>query len=137
GVADQVQPHVVEVLHLLERVAQLVDVARRDLRDAGLEADRRHDVLELHRLRLLRDDLLLLDAVAGAALEQGRILRPAPERLVVPELTLDRAARRRADRGRTGVDRRQQRFERLPGALLRTLPVALRRAAPAPGDVRL
>ena len=83
GVTDEVQTHVPAVAHAVEDLAEPLDVAARDVRDAGLEADRRHDVRELDGLELLARDLLRLEPVAGLALEQRGIARPSAERLIV------------------------------------------------------
>jgi hypothetical protein len=92
-VSDEMEAHVLAVPHALEDRVELVDVARRNLRDARFEVDRRDDVLQLDGLELLDGDLLDRQLVAVLAVEPGRILRPAPVRLVAGKMALDRLAR--------------------------------------------
>jgi hypothetical protein len=92
GVADQVQAHVVEVLHLLEDGSQSLHVAGGDVRDARREADRRHDVPELDGTDVLAEHLPALEPVARQRLEPLGILRPLHERSLARKLSLHRPA---------------------------------------------
>jgi hypothetical protein len=99
GVPDEMELDVLAVAHAFEDLGQGVDVALRDLRDARFEVDRRHDVLQLDRLELFDRNLLDGQLVAALAVEDGGVLRPAPEGLVGGQMALDRlAGRRRVDR---------------------------------------
>ena len=76
GMPDQVQAHVAAVLHAVQHPPQGLDVARRDVRHAGLEADRRHHVRQLHRLDFFRRHLAQFEPVAGLGAQWLRIDRP-------------------------------------------------------------
>ena len=76
GVAHQMQAHVTTVAQIVEHLAQRLDVALRNVRDARVEADRRHDVRELHRPEPFCMDGSHLDAIARLLLQQLRIVRP-------------------------------------------------------------
>ena len=83
--------------------AQLRDRAVGNLRDADGEADRRHEVRELDRLELLGRDLLHLEAVAGARVEEIRIVHPLRRLDLAGQVPLDGlAARRLAQQLRLG-----------------------------------
>ena len=77
--ADEVKPHVLEVVHIVENLAQPSDRAPRDLGNARLEVDRRHDVRELYGLRLLRRDSALLESIAEIHCQARGVLRPGRE----------------------------------------------------------
>ena len=94
GMADHVEPNVVEVSHTLENDAQPIDVASWNVGDAGLESDRRHDVRELDRVRLQGEHVSLLELVSRLAFEQLRIASPERARWVARHVPLDRLAER-------------------------------------------
>jgi hypothetical protein len=89
GVAHQVQSHVLEVPHAPENALELQDRARGNVRDSGLEPDRRNDVPELDRLHGVGKHLALLQPVPGCPVEQLRIVDPLPERHVARQMLLD------------------------------------------------
>ena len=70
-------------------------VAIGDLRDAYLEADRRHEVRQLDRRELLGRDLARLEPVAGQRAELIRIARPLRGLDLARQMPLDGFAARR------------------------------------------
>ena len=102
--ADQMQPHVLLVAHAIERLTQVRERAVGYFGDARLEVDRRHDVVQLHRLRRGDDDFAGHQFVAGLRREAFRVARPLHELLVARQLALDAFTE-----GRFGNVRRMQR----------------------------
>ena len=94
GVADEVQAHVAPPAHRLEDLLELAHVARRDVGDPGLEADRRHQTGELDGLEFLAGDFPGLETVPERLLEGVGVVRPLPEGLVVGQVPLNRLADR-------------------------------------------
>ncbi len=90
----EVQAHVPAISHALENAAQLGNRAVGDVRDAGFEPDRRHQVRELDRLELLGLDLACLDGIALLGIQIVRIMDPFHDRLVAGEMALDGLADR-------------------------------------------
>jgi hypothetical protein len=102
-VADEVQAHVAPVAHAFQDVAQLRDRAIRDLGDADGEADRWHEVRELHRLELLGRDLAHFDPIAGLRAQETRVVRPLRRLDLAGQMALDGfTARRLAQELRMG-----------------------------------
>jgi hypothetical protein len=111
GVAHEVQPHVGQVAHAVEDAPQAFDAARRDVGDAGLEADRRHHVAELHDLRLGAHHLALFEPVPGIGRQHLGVARPLGEGPVAGQMPLDRLARRELD---DALAARRQRGQQQP-----------------------
>jgi hypothetical protein len=94
---DEVHSDVPPVAHAVEDLPEALDIAGRDVGDAGLEADRGNEVGELDGLELLARHLLCFQPVAPLALELRRIACPLAVGLVVIEVALDGLADRRVD----------------------------------------
>jgi hypothetical protein len=88
--ADEVQPHVGALAHVVQYCAQKLEVLLGNFSFTQTEMDGRHQIVEFNRLHIRFNSFAHLGAIALVFLENGGIMDPGREGAISRQMLLDR-----------------------------------------------